>query len=41
MENLNNNGLTLILVTHDPAIGKRSKRRLNMEDGRIAKDSVA
>jgi len=40
MENLNNNGLTLILVTHDPAIGKRSKRRLNMEDGRIAKDSV-
>ena len=41
MENLNNYGLTLILVTHDPAIGKRSKRRLNMEDGRIAKDSVA
>jgi len=41
MENLNNNGLTLILVTHDPAIGKRSKRRLNMEDGRISKDSVA
>lgn len=40
MENLNDNGLTLILVTHDPAIGQRSKRRLIMEDGRISKDSV-
>ncbi len=39
MEDLNKKGLTLILVTHDLAVGKRAVRRLGMEDGRIAKDS--
>lgn len=39
MEDLNKKGLTLILVTHDLAVGKRAVRRLAMEDGRIAKDS--
>jgi putative ABC transport system ATP-binding protein len=39
MEDLNKKGLTLILVTHDLAVGKRAVRRLVMEDGRIAKDS--
>ncbi len=28
-------GLTLVVVTHDPAIGSRARRRLRMEDGRI------
>ena len=39
MEDLNKKGLTLILVTHDLAVGKRAVRRLAMEDGRIAKYS--
>jgi putative ABC transport system ATP-binding protein len=38
MEGLNKNGLTLMLVTHDPAVGQRAIRRLVMEDGRIARD---
>jgi len=39
MENLNKNGLTLILVTHDPAVGQRAARRLVMADGAIAADN--
>ena len=39
MEDLNKKGLTLILVTHDLAIGERAARRLVMEDGRIVRDS--
>jgi putative ABC transport system ATP-binding protein len=39
MEGLNNGGLTLILVTHDPAVGQRAARRLLMEDGQIARDN--
>jgi len=39
MEDLNKTGLTLILVTHDLAIGERAARRLVMEDGRIVRDS--
>ena len=39
MEGLNNDGLTLILVTHDPAVGQRAARCLAMEDGQIARDN--
>jgi putative ABC transport system ATP-binding protein len=38
MDNLNRQGLTLIVVTHDPAIGRRAGRQIRMEDGRIATD---
>jgi len=38
MEELNRQGLTLILVTHDPKLGRRAARRIGMEDGRIAAD---
>jgi len=38
MEDLNRQGLTLIVVTHDPAIGRRAGRQIRMEDGRIASD---
>jgi putative ABC transport system ATP-binding protein len=38
MEHLNRQGLTLIVVTHDPAIGRRAGRQIRMEDGRIATD---
>ncbi len=39
MEDLNGQGLTLLVVTHDPNIGRRAKRQIRMEDGRIATDS--
>jgi putative ABC transport system ATP-binding protein len=39
MEALHEQGLTLIVVTHDPAIGERAHRRLLMRDGRVVQDS--
>ena len=41
MEELNQQGLTLILVTHDPKLGRRADRRIGMEDGRVATDDRA
>jgi putative ABC transport system ATP-binding protein len=38
LERLNQGGLTLIVVTHDLAIGDRAHRKLKMIDGRIADD---
>jgi len=38
MEELNRQGLMLIIVTHDPAIGGRARRKIRMEDGRIVTD---
>lgn len=40
IEGLNGQGLTLVVVTHDPLIGGRSRRRLTMRDGRIVSDSA-
>ena len=31
-------GVTLLMVTHDPAIGQRATRRLRISDGRVAAD---
>ncbi len=39
LEQLNHQGLTLLVVTHDPALGARARRRLRMIDGRIVADS--
>ena len=39
IEGLNADGITLVVVTHDAAIGKRAKRRIRMVDGRIDSDS--
>jgi len=33
LEEMNETGLTLVVVTHDPAIGERARRRLHMADG--------
>ena len=33
LENLNQLGLTLILVTHDMQVGQRARRKINMVDG--------
>jgi putative ABC transport system ATP-binding protein len=38
LERLNGDGMTLIVVTHDQAMGRRAQRRLNMIDGRIDSD---
>lgn len=38
LENLNQRGITLIIVTHDQSIGDRSQRALKMVDGRIESD---
>lgn len=38
LENLNSQGITLIMVTHDPELGRRAGRRIQMIDGRIASD---
>jgi putative ABC transport system ATP-binding protein len=38
IEALNRQGITVVLVTHDPELGARSGRRITMKDGRIEKD---
>jgi len=41
LEQLNASGITLVVVTHDPAIGRRARRRVRMVDGRIESDIEA
>lgn len=41
LERLNNGGITLIVVTHDPEIGQRARRHVRMVDGAITTDRVA
>ena len=38
LHRLNRNGLSLLVVTHDPEIGGQARRRLAMRDGRIIRD---
>jgi putative ABC transport system ATP-binding protein len=38
LEDLNREKITLIMVTHDPELGRRAKRQINMVDGRIESD---
>ncbi len=35
LETMNRDGLTLVVVTHDPAVADRAQRMLRMEDGEI------
>lgn len=39
LEALNAQGVTLIVITHDPALGARARRQLKMEDGGIVSDT--
>jgi putative ABC transport system ATP-binding protein len=39
LEELNGRGVTLIVVTHDTALGARARRQLLMEDGALQRDS--
>lgn len=38
IEDLNRSGMTIIMVTHDPELGRRAARRLRMLDGRVVDD---
>ncbi len=38
LEELNQRGITLIMVTHDLEMGRRAKRQLHMMDGRLHSD---
>ncbi len=40
LETLNRQGITLLIVTHDPAIGERAPRNIRLVDGLIAADSA-
>jgi putative ABC transport system ATP-binding protein len=39
LEALNGRGLTLLVVTHDPQIGGRARRRVRMDDGAVTEDT--
>jgi len=41
LEELNARGVTLIVVTHDPHIGARARRRVMMEDGAVRLDTAS
>jgi putative ABC transport system ATP-binding protein len=40
LTNLNDQGVTIILVTHDQNVGTRCKRMINLKDGQIVGDRV-
>ena len=40
LEQLNEQGITLIMVTHDPEMGQRARRQLHMLDGRLHSDTA-
>jgi putative ABC transport system ATP-binding protein len=39
LEDLHNNGMTLVMVTHDPVLSERAARRIQLQDGKISKDT--
>ena len=41
IEELNRQGMTVVMVTHDPELGRRTRRQVHMMDGRILNDSGA
>jgi putative ABC transport system ATP-binding protein len=41
LERMNAEGLTLVVVSHDPAIGGRARRRVRMADGAVVDDTGA
>jgi putative ABC transport system ATP-binding protein len=40
MTELHRDGLTLVLVTHDPGVGARAQRTIRMRDGQIVSDEA-
>ncbi len=39
IEALNREGMTVVMVTHDPELGRRARRTIRMVDGQITSDS--
>lgn len=39
LEQLNNNGVTLVVVTHDLSLGRRAQRQIRIRDGKIIADN--
>jgi len=39
LEQLHDQGMTLLVVTHDPELGAHAERQLHMQDGRLSADS--
>lgn len=39
LESLNNKGMTLIMVTHDPDLARRASRKVRLVDGKITTDT--
>ncbi len=39
METMNDSGLTVLVVTHDPIVGDRARRKIKMIDGAIVADT--
>jgi putative ABC transport system ATP-binding protein len=37
-ENLNREGITIVLITHDLEVAKRASRRITLKDGKIIND---
>jgi putative ABC transport system ATP-binding protein len=40
LEDLNDKGMTLVMVTHDPGLGNRATRKIGIVDGQIVKDTA-
>lgn len=40
LESLNNSGIILIVVTHDPQLGARARRKIHLVDGNVVSDTV-
>jgi len=38
IEGMNQKGLTLVVVTHDPRLGERARRQIHLSDGQIVAD---
>jgi putative ABC transport system ATP-binding protein len=41
LEEMNAGGLTLVVVTHDPALGRRARRQIRMADGSVVEERRA
>lgn len=41
IETMNEQGLTVIVVTHDPRIGERARRRIELSDGQVVSDQAS
>jgi putative ABC transport system ATP-binding protein len=39
LESLGEQGVTLLIVTHDPQLGRRARRQILMRDGQIIGDT--